>query len=418
MNNEKLGGWVIAGLMLAGLCYAASYSLPYVKGIFYGPMMEATGASNTQLGLIMSIYGFGNVVFNLIGGYFADKFNYRKCIIYSLLGTTLLSAWLALNPSIITMYIVWGLFGLTTFFVFNPAIFKMPRMIVPDALIGKSVGMFAFGQAISFMIINFVALYVYDGSMASNTAADAFGHTVWVYAAFTLLAAVGCVIIFNKIQDVNQEGDEEKFSFDQIKFVIKQPGLWMMTICGFCMYLTTQTASYFVPYFNSVFGVAVTFSGVLGVINMYGGRIFSPIIGAIATKTQFVSRIVAIGAVILITLFVAVLMFAMNMPFYLLVGVTLGTGIFSTLFTNICLAMPPEAQIPRNATGTAMGIYAAIAYSPDLFIHTYIGWALDTYGDTGYSIMMVTTIAILAIGGIVAWKLYQKCRAAAALVTA
>ena len=50
MEQKKgLGGWVMAALMIAGLCYAASYSLPYIKGVFYGPMMEATGASNTQI---------------------------------------------------------------------------------------------------------------------------------------------------------------------------------------------------------------------------------------------------------------------------------------------------------------------------------------------------------------------------------
>ncbi len=162
MKTKKLNGWVITALMVGGICYAASYSLPYIKGIFYGPMMEATGASNTQLGLIMSVYGFGNIVFNLIGGFFTDKWDYKKCIIFSLLGTTVLSVWLALAPSVVNMYIIWGLFGVTTFFVFNPSIFKFPRMIVPDELVGESVGFFSFAQAIGYMLTNFVSLYVYN----------------------------------------------------------------------------------------------------------------------------------------------------------------------------------------------------------------------------------------------------------------
>ena len=125
-------------------------------------MMEATGATNTQLGLIMSVYGFGNVIFNLIGGFVTDKLDYKKCIIVSLLGTTALSVWLALAPSVINMYIIWGLFGVTTFFVFNPSIFKLPRMIVPEHLVGESVGMFSFAQSIGYMVINFTSLYVYN----------------------------------------------------------------------------------------------------------------------------------------------------------------------------------------------------------------------------------------------------------------
>ena len=234
MKTKGLNGWVITALMIGGICYAASYSLPYIKGIFYGPMMEATGATNTQLGLIMSVYGFGNIIFNLIGGFFTDKWDYKKCIIVSLLGTN--------------MYIIWGLFGLTTFFVFNPSIFKMPRMIVPDELVGESVGFFSFAQSIGYMLINFVSLYVYNLSEKRVGEAASFANVVWVYAAFTFISAIGCIIIFRKVEDVNKDGaSESKFSFGQLSQVMKEPGLWLMIICGFCMYSTMQTTSYFVP---------------------------------------------------------------------------------------------------------------------------------------------------------------------------
>lgn len=412
MEQKKgLGGWVMAALMIAGLCYAASYSLPYIKGVFYGPMMEATGATNTQLGLIMSVYGFGNIVFNLIGGFVTDKLDYKKCIVVSLLGTTILSIWLALAPSVMNMYIIWGLFGLTTFFVFNPAIFKLPRMIVPDELVGESIGFFSFAQSISYMIINFASLYVYNRSEAKVSQASAFSRVVWTYAAFTLVAALGCMLVFRKVKDVKKEGEEEdKFTFSQLFLVMKEPGLWMMIICGFCLYSTTLTASYFVPYFHDVFGVAITFAGILGVLNMYGGRLFSPILGKIATKTKYVSRMVVFGAVFLFTLFVLVLLFSAYVPVGVLVGVSLGTGVLSTLFTNICLAMTPEANVARNASGTAMGLYAAIAYAPDLFQHTLFGHWLDKYGNTGYIYMFIFTLVLLTVGGVSAFMLYKKSR--------
>ena len=309
MKKKGLGGWVTGALMIAGICYAASYSLPYIKGIFYDPMMKATGATNTQLGLIMSVYGFGNVIFNLIGGFVTDKLDYKKCIIVSLLGTTALSVWLALAPSVINMYIIWGLFGVTTFFVFNPSIFKLPRMIVPEHLVGESVGMFSFAQSIGYMVINFTSLYVYNLAEKSVGQVPAFSTVVWVYAGFTFVSALGCIFIFRKVEDVNTEGDEnEKFTFSQLALVMKEPGLWMMIICGFCMFSTMATTSYFVPYFNDVFGVAVTFSGVLGVLNLYGGRLFSPILGKIATKTKYVSRMVIFGTSALIVFLICILL--------------------------------------------------------------------------------------------------------------
>ena len=413
MKKKGLGGWVTGALMIAGICYAASYSLPYIKGIFYDPMMEATGATNTQLGLIMSVYGFGNVIFNLIGGFVTDKLDYKKCIIVSLLGTTALSVWLALAPSVINMYIIWGLFGVTTFFVFNPSIFKLPRMIVPEHLVGESVGMFSFAQSIGYMVINFTSLYVYNLAEKSVGQVPAFSTVVWVYAGFTFVSALGCIFIFRKVEDVNTEGDEnEKFTFSQLALVMKEPGLWMMIICGFCMFSTMATTSYFVPYFNDVFGVAVTFSGVLGVLNLYGGRLFSPILGKIATKTKYVSRMVIFGTSALIVFLICILLFSAKVPLGVLVAVSLITGIVCTLFTNICLALPPETNVARKASGTAMGLYAALAYSPDLFQHSLFGFWLDHYGNRGYVFMFIYTIILLAVGGTSAAVLYRRSKKA------
>ena len=50
MKKKGLGGWVTGALMIAGICYAASYSLPYIKGIFYDPMMDLRD-SNTRYAL-------------------------------------------------------------------------------------------------------------------------------------------------------------------------------------------------------------------------------------------------------------------------------------------------------------------------------------------------------------------------------
>lgn len=414
MKTKRLNGWVITALIVGGICYAASYSLPYIKGIFYGPMMEATGASNTQLGLIMSVYGFGNIVFNLIGGFFTDKWDYKKCIIFSLLGTTVLSVWLALAPSVVNMYIIWGLFGVTTFFVFNPSIFKFPRMIVPDELVGESVGFFSFAQAIGYMLTNFVSLYVYNLSEKRVGQAASFSNVVWVYAAFTFVSAIACIIVFRKVKDVKKDdgSEEDRFSFGQLSLVMKEPGLWLMIICGFCMYSTMQTTSYFVPYYKDVFQVAVTFSGVLGVLNLYGGRLFSPVLGRIARQTKYVSRMIIFGACTLIVFIICILLFASYVPIGVLMGVSLITGIVCTLFTNICLALPPEANVDRRASGTAMGLYAAIAYSPDLFQHSLFGFWLDKYGNSGYIRMFLFSIVLLTVGAVSAFILYQRSKKA------
>ena len=76
MKTRGINKFVFLGLMIAGFSYAATYSLPYVKYVFYDAMIEATGSTNMQLGLMMTIYGLGNIIFNIAGGFITDKLNW------------------------------------------------------------------------------------------------------------------------------------------------------------------------------------------------------------------------------------------------------------------------------------------------------------------------------------------------------
>lgn len=412
-SKKKINGIVFVALMIAGLSYAAQYSLPYVKYVFYDAMKEASGSTNTQLGLMMSIYGFGNIVFNIVGGFVADKLDYKKCIVISLLGTTALSIWLALNPTTTTMFIVWGLLVITTLFLFNPPVFKLTRMVVPDELIGDSVGVFSFFQAVGYIIINFIALYIYNKSIEVSTSSSAFSNVVWTYGFFTLLMGVAAFFVFKRLGKTDMQctkEDNSAFTIKQLAQVMKEPGLWMMIIAAFCVYSASLTASYFTPYFSEVFGVAITFAGALGIINQYGGRLVSPILGKIAVKTKYVSRIVIVGLAMIFILVLAVMVLPKDTPIGVLMAITLLAGAAATMFMNISLAMSPEADVPRNSSGAALGLYAAIAYSPDMFQHTIFGHWLDTYGNAGFTYMFIYTLVLVVIGAIASTLLYKRSK--------
>ena len=180
-------------LFLAGVSYAIIYSIPYIKYVFYDAMAAATGGNNTQLGLAMSIYGAGNLVSILIGGFVVDKFNYKTCILLSLVGTAALCVWLAIAPSINNVYVIWALMIITTLFVFDPAIFKITRMIVPEEQVSRSVGYFTMFQSIGYMLVNFLGLYIYDLTVeASGDIAQGFCNVIWLYGAMLVVCAVFC----------------------------------------------------------------------------------------------------------------------------------------------------------------------------------------------------------------------------------
>ena len=57
--------------------------LPYLRETYMEPLQLATGATKTQLGLIMSAYGIINFICYFPGGILADKFSAKSLIAFS-----------------------------------------------------------------------------------------------------------------------------------------------------------------------------------------------------------------------------------------------------------------------------------------------------------------------------------------------
>ena len=71
-------------LIIVAIAGGLMTKLPYLRETYMVPLQEATGATKTQLGLIMSAYGIVNFICYFPGGILADKFSCKKLIIFSL----------------------------------------------------------------------------------------------------------------------------------------------------------------------------------------------------------------------------------------------------------------------------------------------------------------------------------------------
>jgi len=49
------------------------YWLPFLSEIFYVPMQDAFGFSKTQIGILLSTFGFVSLVTYIPGGWLADR---------------------------------------------------------------------------------------------------------------------------------------------------------------------------------------------------------------------------------------------------------------------------------------------------------------------------------------------------------
>ena len=78
-------------VLALGLAGGSIYFLPYIKYVFYDAQIAAMGISNTQSGLLMTMYTVGNMILYIPGGIVADKVKPKKALVVSLLGTAVLS---------------------------------------------------------------------------------------------------------------------------------------------------------------------------------------------------------------------------------------------------------------------------------------------------------------------------------------
>jgi len=78
---------VIAAIIGLGLIDAIVFTIPYIKYTFYYGMIEMTGCTNEQLGLLMTIYGLGEVFALPIGGILAERYDSAKVLLISTIGT-------------------------------------------------------------------------------------------------------------------------------------------------------------------------------------------------------------------------------------------------------------------------------------------------------------------------------------------
>lgn len=94
-ENKNVKKYIALILMMFAM--SIIYLLPYLRYSFFTALQDAMGLTNdaTRYGNLMSIYGIMNVVMYLPGGIIADKFDSKKLLVFSMVGTGALGLWMA-----------------------------------------------------------------------------------------------------------------------------------------------------------------------------------------------------------------------------------------------------------------------------------------------------------------------------------
>lgn len=389
---------LILQLFVLGMCWAVIYSLGFIQYLLYDPFKESLGCNNAQLGLLMTIFGLGNIFGAPIGGWLADRFDYKKLFSLSLLGNGILSFVFAMNLNYDFAIIIWIGLAFTTLVMNYPSHIKIVRMLADDENQGKIFGFNEAFVGVGSIIINAIFLYIFAKFVGATAGMKA---VIMAIGVVSIICSISSWFILRGVGEKSDESNEveEKLSRKDFFIVLKSPETWMLGIGIFAVYSFAVTMSYFTPYMTAVLGGTVALSGVLSIVRLHGLRLVgAPFGGWLADKIKSVSKVLIIVYVVGIMTLILFMKLPLDASIGIFVLLTFIVGFVVYMGKGTYYAVASELNIPRKYSATTVGIAAALGFSPDVFLFALAGHWLDTYGNKGYTYIFILQTVILVVG--------------------
>lgn len=400
VQKSKSVGWLFFQVAAIALAWEVVYMIPFIQYTLYDPILKALNCTNAQLGFLVSIYGLGNVFGAPIGGWLADKFNYKKIVLLSVLLNGVISILFAFNMNYTFALITWIACAVTSLVMNYPAIVKLLRVVGKDNP-GKIYGFNEAAVGVVSTILGAIMLYV------CTRFVNAAAGMKWAMIVLGIISFASAIVLWIAVKDVDvneamsteKEEPSEKITAKDFLVVIKSPETWLVAIGIFCAYSFSCTMSYFTPYVTDVLGGSVALGGALAIIRQHGLKLVgAPLGGAIADKLKSPTKvlmIVYIGGIITILLFLN-LPATVSMTIFIIL--TFVVGIIAYMGKGVYYAVQNEVNIPVKYSATTIGIAAILGFSPDIFLFVLIGHWIDTYGALGYTYTFIFQMGILVVG--------------------
>lgn len=402
MKNSKIK--LVITMLVLGACWSITYLVPFIQYTWYDPFKEFIGGSNMQMGMLITIYGFGNIWGCSLGGWVADRFNYKILYCGSVLFNALFALLFVMNPNFKFAILMWIGFAFSSLFLNYPAHIKIIRDLTTDENQGKIFGFNETSIGIFNIILSSSMMLAFT---KFNEGVVGLKAAIITNAVISLVLTVLVIIVLDnpkKTGKLNEKNEAEKSNiFRDFKNIGKKPATWLVALSVFAVYSFMTTLTYFTPYFTDVLGVTVVFSGWVAIMRQYGMQIVgAPLGGIITDKLRSPSKVLLGVYVVGVAGLLYLLLAKHGVSATFLIALTIIMSLVVYIGRGAYYATITEAGVPRNLTASTIGIAAAVGFSPDLFQFTLFGYWLDNYGKTAYSYMFTYQIIVLIVGALAA----------------
>lgn len=177
----------------------------------------------------------------------------------------------------------------------------------------------------------------------------------------------------------SKDEPKKKATAKEIFSVLKMPKVWMFALLVFGVYGFYCGSSYLTPYFSTVLGVSVVFSGTLATLKNYGTRLAgAPIAGIICDKIGRL-KFLSIAAFVTIVLMIAfILMPASSSALIPIMVLMFALALVNVAMKGVQFSALDEIGVDRSVNGMAISIASLIGFNlPDVALHPIFGAILD-----------------------------------------
>ncbi|BAQ81569.1 MULTISPECIES: MFS transporter [Pseudomonas] len=400
-------------LMLLVLAAGAIYPILYLRQVYQTTMLEVLHINHSELGYLYSMLGTIFLISYLPSGWLADRIAPRLLIFFSLVATGALGLWYSTAPSLTSLMIIFGCWGLTTGLTFWASVLKRVKMIARHNEQGRFFGILDGGRGLVEALLATLALGLF--ALATETrgesTAEGFRHVVYLYS-FTCIV-IGCVLVLLKDpKSLQDTAPVEKGRFNllgDLATLVKIPELWLVTAIVFCGYHIFWATYSFSDYLQGN-GMTAVMAGTITTIKLWmrplGG------IGGGWLGDRFSNISVLIVALLLATLgIVGLILFPAMGSLGLLIATVIFIGLMTYAIRGLYWAILDTCRIPLRITGLAIGIVSVVGYLPDAFIPLINGYLTEHFpGALGYRLYFGYIAAVGALGTLAAIALRARIK--------
>ncbi len=382
-SNEKTYADLSSGrrwflLILASIGSSIIYAPAYLKAVFYDPLQQALGVTNTELGAVFGAYAITALICYLPSGILADKIRMRTLSSVGFISTAVLTFIYAMLPSLTVLYAVFILMGVTTILIWWGVRYKLVRLVSKEDEYPKRIGLSYGFYGIAGLLIGLVSTAIV-AAVGENLHLGVSIYLYFLSGVILLLGILSWIYIPKFAGEIKTEGG---FSLNEFTAAFRDPVVWIAAISLFFVYFFYTGVTYTTPYMTGVLGVSLAAATIVANVRNYGITLLSgPIFGWIANKFR-PSIVIAAGSVVFIAALLVMMMLPSG-PAVMVVACVLVVllGFIANGAFGVVSAQLTEGKVPLGHFGAATGILSIIGFLPDTFSSTWFGSIMDAQTD-------------------------------------